>query len=210
MLMNYYDSLFQALGPSRWWPGKTPFEVCVGAVLTQNTNWSNVQKAIQNLSDQELLHPEKMAALDEEHLAELIRPSGYFKVKARRLKNFLEFMRRECSYDLSALAHMDMEKLRDKLLGVKGIGPETADSILLYALNQPSFVVDAYTRRILNRHFLVQEDIEYHELRDFFMDRLPVDVALYNEYHALLVRTGKEWCRKTTPLCTHCPLGKYL
>ncbi len=207
--MHFYDTLLASLGPSRWWPGETPFEICVGAVLTQNTNWSNVQKAINNLTQQDLLDPEKMASLDEKVLAELIRPSGYFRIKARRLKNLLEFLRRECAYDLSALSGQDMHHLRNKLLQVKGIGPETADSILLYALEKPSFVVDAYTSRILNRHFLVHEDIDYHELRDFFMDRLPQDVAMYNQYHALLVRTGKEWCRKKNPLCDRCPLGSY-
>jgi len=208
--MHFYDALRAFLGPSNWWPGDTPFEICVGAVLTQNTNWSNVQKAIGNLKTRDLLYPEKMASLDDELLAELIRPSGYFRIKARRLKNLLDFLRLECAYDLSALCYMDLHHLRDKLLQVKGIGPETADSILLYALEKPSFVVDAYTRRILNRHFLVHEDIDYHELRDFFMDRLPEDVAMYNEYHALLVRTGKEWCRKHNPRCDECPLGKYL
>ncbi len=207
--MHFYDTLRVSLGPSRWWPGETPFEICVGAVLTQNTNWSNVQKAINNLKSRDLLHPEKMASLDEKILAELIRPSGYFRIKARRLKNLLEFLRLECTYDLSALSGQDLHHLRGKLLQVKGIGPETADSILLYALEKPSFVVDAYTSRILNRHFLVHEDIDYHELRDFFMDRLPEDVAMYNEYHALLVRTGKEWCRKKNPLCDRCPLGSY-
>ena len=210
LLMHFYDTLRFSLGPSRWWPGESPFEICVGAVLTQNTNWSNVQKAINNLKNRDLLHPEKMASVDEKTLAELIRPSGYFRIKARRLKNLLEFLRLECAYDLSCLSGRDLHQLRDKLLQVKGIGPETADSILLYALEKPSFVVDTYTRRILNRHFLVHEDIDYHELRDFFMDRLPEDVAMYNEYHALLVRTGKEWCRKNNPRCDGCPLGSYL
>ncbi|WP_291319857.1 endonuclease III domain-containing protein [Desulfonatronospira sp.] len=208
--MHFYETLLASLGPSRWWPGETPFEVCVGAVLTQNTNWSNVQKAIDNLKSRDLLYPEKMASLEEQVLAELIRPSGYFRIKARRLKNLLELLRLECAYDLSVLGLRDMQQLRSKLLQVKGIGPETADSILLYALEKPSFVVDTYTRRILNRHFLVHEDIDYHELRDFFMDRLPLDVAIYNEYHALLVRTGKEWCRKNNPRCDECPLGSYL
>jgi len=210
LLMHFYETLLASLGPSRWWPGETPFEVCVGAVLTQNTNWSNVQKAIDNLKSRDLLYPEKMASLEEQVLAELIRPSGYFRIKARRLKNLLELLRLECAYDLSVLGLRDMQQLRSKLLQVKGIGPETADSILLYALEKPSFVVDTYTRRILNRHFLVHEDIDYHELRDFFMDRLPLDVAIYNEYHALLVRTGKEWCRKNNPRCDECPLGSYL
>ncbi len=210
LLMHFYEPLLASLGPSQWWPGETPFEICVGAVLTQNTNWSNVQKAINNLKSRDLLHPEKMASLDDELLAELIRPSGYFRIKARRLKNLLEFLRLECAYHLPDLSSQDLQQLRDKLLQVKGIGPETADSILLYALEKPSFVVDAYTSRILNRHLLVHEDIDYHELRDFFMDRLPRDVALYNEYHALLVRTGKKWCNKNNPRCDGCPLGSYL
>ncbi len=201
-----YKILADSLGPSHWWPGETPFEVAVGAILTQNTNWSNVQKAIHRLREQDLLQPEKMWSISEEELSQLIKPAGYFRLKSRRLKNFLSFLHAECDFYLQELGNMDMDALRPKLLEIKGIGPETADSILLYALGKPSFVVDAYTKRILNRHFLVHEDIDYHELRDFFMDRLPADASLFNEYHALLVRTGNSWCRKKNPVCNECPL----
>lgn len=206
LLWRMYKILADSLGPSHWWPGETPFEVAVGAILTQNTNWSNVQKAIHRLREQDLLQPEKMWSISEEELSQLIKPAGYFRLKSRRLKNFLSFLHAECDFYLQELGNMDMDALRPKLLEIKGIGPETADSILLYALGKPSFVVDAYTKRILNRHFLVHEDIDYHELRDFFMDRLPADASLFNEYHALLVRTGNSWCRKKNPVCNECPL----
>jgi len=209
LLLNWFETLSSALGPSHWWPGITPFEVAVGAILTQNTNWSNVQKAVLRLRENGVLHPEKMSALSEDELARLIRPAGYFRIKAGRLKNFLWFLRMECNYNFKTLQKMELEVLRSRLLQVKGIGPETADSILLYALKKPSFVVDAYTKRILNRHFLVPEDIDYHELRSLFMDNLPEDVHLFNEYHALLVRTAKTWCLKKKPLCAGCPLQIY-
>ncbi len=210
LLLNFFYTMSSKLGPSNWWPGETPFEVAVGAILTQNTNWQNVQKAILNLKKNDLLDPKKMFFLSPDELAGLIRPAGYFRIKAKRLKNFLYFLNNECGFNFSVLKKKEIDELRVKLLSINGIGPETADSILLYALNKPSFVVDAYTRRIFNRHNLVHEDIEYHELREFFMDRLPEDVHLYNEYHALAVRVGKQWCRKKAPLCQECPLNIYL
>ncbi len=210
LLLNMYGSMLKALGPSSWWPGETPFEVAVGAILTQNTNWQNVEKAIANLRRAKVLAPQKLYRLSEESLAELIRPAGFFRLKAGRLKHFLEFLKDECGFELSALASQDLETLRPKLLDVKGIGPETADSILLYALNMPSFVVDAYTGRVLSRHALIPEDAPYEEIRSFFMDVLNPDTNLYNEYHALLVRVGKNWCKKKKPLCGPCPLNAYL
>lgn len=209
-LMNFYSAMIERLGPSHWWPGESPFEVVVGAILTQNTNWANVEKAIWNLKLNDLLTPEKLHALPMNELADLIRPAGYFRIKAQRLKHFLSFLRTECRFRLEDLQKMELTRLREKLLEIKGIGPETADSILLYALGRPSFVVDGYTRRILNRHMLVPDDIPYDELRDFFMDVLPVEPELYNEYHALLVRVGKTWCRKSNPLCPQCPLHPFL
>jgi endonuclease-3 related protein len=210
LLLNMYDAMMGELGPGHWWPGETPFEVAVGAILTQNTNWTNVEKAIANLKRAGLLQAEALHGLPEEELAELIRPAGFFRLKASRLKAFLAFLRRERAFDISALASQDPDALRAKLLAVKGIGPETADSILLYALGLPSFVVDAYTLRLMNRHGLVPEDIGYEELRAFFMDVLPPDPVLFNEYHALIVRTGKGWCRKKAGLCAACPLAEHL
>ncbi len=210
ILLSYFTTLSAQLGPSNWWPAETPFEVALGAILTQNTNWNNVHKAIHNLKEKDLLDPRKMLFLSEEELAQIIKPAGYFRIKARRLKNFLHFLNNECGLNFDALKNREVDELRTKLLDINGIGPETADSIILYALNKPSFVVDAYTRRIFNRHSLVHEDIDYHELRDLFMSCLPEDQDLYNEYHALLVRTGKKWCKKKAGQCRQCPLNIYL
>ena len=210
ILLNIFSTLSSALGPSHWWPGETPFEVAIGAILTQNTNWQNVEKAIFNLKQENLLKPEKLYSLPEQQLAQLIRPAGYYRIKAKRLKNFLNFLYYECDLNFDLLKKQKLQELRPKLLQVNGIGPETADSILLYALNKPTFVVDAYTRRMFNRHGLVVEDITYEELRSFFMDVLPPDVQLYNEFHALIVRTAKKWCLKKKPLCSDCPLAHFL
>lgn len=210
LLLGYYQTMLAALGPSRWWPGQTPFEIALGAILTQNTAWSNVEKALHNLRARNLISASALSALSEEELAELIRPSGFFRIKARRVGHFLDFLRASCDLDMWALRSRDMDGLRQELLAVQGIGPETADSILLYALGMPSFVVDAYTRRILSRHGLVSEHIGYGELRAFFMDALPADARLFNEFHALIVRTGKEWCAKRGGLCPSCPLSVLL
>ncbi|MCK9241152.1 endonuclease III domain-containing protein [Desulfocurvus sp.] len=210
LLLAMHDAMLAALGPSRWWPGDTPFEVAVGAVLTQNTNWKNVEKAIANLRAAGALEARAMDALPAARLAELVRPSGSFNVKAARLKNLLALLRDEADYDIRALSGRGLDALRPLLLGVRGVGPETADSILLYALDEPTFVVDAYTRRILGRHALLPEDAHYDEVREFFMDALPRDAALFNEYHALLVRVAKDFCRKARPLCDGCPLEPFL
>ncbi len=162
------------------------------------------------LRERDLLDARALRALPETELAELIRPSGSFRVKARRVRNFLEFLDEACGLDLERLANWDTAVLRQALLGVSGVGPETADSILLYALGRPTFVVDAYTKRILNRHLLVPEDIGYAELRAFFMDALPSDPCLFNEFHALIVRTGKAWCAKKAGKCAACPLAVFL
>jgi endonuclease-3 related protein len=209
-LLQMYEAMYNALGPSCWWPGQSPLEVCLGAILTQNTNWANVEKALQNLKDKDLLHVEKLLQLPLEELAELIRPAGYFRIKAARLQNFLHFLRQEVELDLQALAGQELQELRAKILAVRGVGPETADSILLYALHKPVFVVDAYTHRICSRHGLVPEEVGYSELQAYFMDALPRQVKLYNEYHALLVRTGKSWCKKKQPKCGECPLQPFL
>ncbi|MFO8031664.1 MAG: endonuclease III domain-containing protein [Desulfohalobiaceae bacterium] len=209
-LLQMYEAMYDTLGPSSWWPGHSALEVCLGAILTQNTNWANVEKALENLKKKELLHADRLLQLSQEELAELIRPAGYFRIKAARVQNFLQFLRQEVDLDVLALAREDLQVLRPKILTINGIGPETADSILLYALHQPVFVVDAYTQRILSRHALIPEEVSYQELQDFFMDALPRDVGLYNEFHALLVRTGKNWCKKKQAKCGECPLQSFL
>ncbi len=210
LLLNFYQSMLESLGPSYWWPGESDFEIMVGAVLTQNTNWQNVERAITNIKRVERMSAESMYDLSEEQLAELIRPAGYFRLKAKRLRNLLSFLKKESGFELEALKTQDPEILRNKLLAVKGVGPETADSILLYSLQLPTFVVDAYTHRILNRHGLVPEDGTYEEMREMFMGALPQDVRLYNEFHALLVRTAKNWCKKKQGNCEECPLERFL
>lgn len=210
LLYAMYDAMLEALGPSHWWPGETPFEVAVGAILTQNTNWGNAARAIANLRAAGALTPAALAALPDSRLAELIRPAGYFRLKAARLKNFLRFLRDEAGLSMAALDGKNLVSLRPKLLEVKGVGPETADSILLYALGLPSFVADAYTRRILSRHGMLPDDAGYDEMRDLFLGALDSDSALFNEYHALLVRVGKDFCRPKAPRCAACPLAPFL
>jgi endonuclease-3 related protein len=199
-----YDLLFRRYGEQHWWPGETPFEVAVGAILTQNTNWRNVERAIRNLKAGGLLTPRALHALSLEELQGHIRPAGYFRVKAKRLKHFLSLLVERYGGDLSRLFDLPPEELRWTLLSIHGIGPETADSILLYAAGLPSFVIDAYTRRIFSRLGVVETD-EYEELRALFEASLPREVPLYNEYHALIVRLGKEVCKKR-PRCGVCPL----
>ena len=197
--------LFDHFGPQHWWPGETPFEIMLGAVLTQNTSWRNVSMVIEALRQDGLLSFEALEALPLEVLAEKIRPSGYYNQKAKRLKGLFAAIR-EDSGSLEDFFNQDTHTLREKLLGVKGIGPETADSITLYAAGKPVFVVDAYTYRILLRHDLIGEDAGYEDIQELFLGKLPAEVQLFNEYHALLVRLGKEYCKKSNPLCDTCPL----
>lgn len=208
LLLTYYQTMLEHLGNSHWWPGDSPFEIAVGAVLTQNTNWNNVEKAIVQLKARDMLSPSAMMKATDADLAACIRPAGFYNVKVKRLRALLEWMAATCGSDLERLQAAPLEELRPSLLAVKGVGPETADAILLYALKLPTFVVDTYTRRIFCRHGLVPEDIGYEELREFFMDVLPEDITLYNEYHALIVRVGKEWCRPK-PRCQTCPLQDF-
>jgi len=210
MLSEVYERLQRAFGPQHWWPGESPFEVIVGAVLVQNTAWRNVERAIENLRDAGLMEPARLYAASENDIAELIRPAGYFQVKARRLRNLLRLIVEEYDGSLSAMFRADLSTLRERLLGVSGIGPETADAILLYAGGLPTFVVDTYTHRVLARHGWIDYEADYHQIKDYFEAALPTDAALYNEYHALLVRLGKDFCRKTGPKCDACPLADLL
>lgn len=207
LLIEAYNHLHKAFGPQHWWPGGTPFEVIVGTILTQNTNWKNVEKAIANLKRGGLLNAKRLLDLPPATLARLIQPAGYFRVKAKRLRNFLNFFCNGYGGKISSLEKGELPELREKLLSVNGIGPETADSILLYALGKPIFVIDAYTKRILSRHYLVPEDTTYDEMQELFMDNLPHKAKLYNEYHALLVKCGKDFCRTKKPRCKECPLN---
>lgn len=209
-LLAYYQAMLDALGPSGWWPAKTRFEIMLGAVLTQNTSWVGVQKALDNLEAKGVLSPEALWNLPEDTLAEYIRSARFFKLKARRVRNLLAYLKQACDFDLEVLAQRDTATLREELLGVQGIGPETADSILLYTLGHPSFMVDAYTKRILCRHGLIPEDAQYDEIREYFMDVLEPETAFYNEFHALLVRVGQHYCKPKNPLCAVCPLGSFL
>jgi endonuclease-3 related protein len=204
-LLDLYARLYKAFGPRHWWPADSGFEVAVGAILTQNTAWRNVTKAIANLKARRLLSPRGLYDVPDRDLAKAIRPSGYYNVKARRLKHFVHFLLEESDGDFDQLFTKDFDALREKLLSVNGIGPETADSILLYAGNKPTFVVDAYTRRILFRHNCTPEEIPYDELRNFFMDCLEPDTTMFNEYHALLVHLGHTFCVRKDPKCTECP-----
>lgn len=209
-LPAYYNALFRAYGPQHWWPGRTRFEVIVGAILTQNTSWTNVERAIAALRSEKLLSPTAMEQASVARLETLIRSSGYFRQKARKLKAFAQFLRTNHEGSLDKLFARPTGELRDQLLGIHGVGPETADSILLYAGKHPVFVVDAYTRRILERHGLIHARASYGEIRELFERRLPRSVAVYNEYHALIVHTGKHFCLKRAPDCEHCALRPYL
>lgn len=202
-----YDALLAAFGPQHWWPGDTPFEVMVGAVLTQNTAWGNVEKAIARLKQADVLSGHALMSLAPPELAELIRPAGYFNVKARRLQSLCAFLDDEGVLDnpVRLAAQAPLPELRRRLLAVNGVGEETADSILLYALDLPSFVVDAYTRRIFTRLGLIVGDEPYAGIQAAFIAALPLDRALYNEYHALIVHLGKHHCRPR-PRCAGCPL----
>jgi len=205
-LLDIYRHLFTEYGPQHWWPAQEPFEVIVGAILTQSTAWTNVEKAIVNLKSAGKLSPQSLRNLPERELAHLIHPCGYYNVKARRLKAFSEWFGEKYDDKLETMFSHDTGPLRRELLGIYGIGEETADSILLYAGVKPVFVIDAYTRRIIDRLGLTPPDRSYAGCQALFSLNLPPDAALFNEYHALLVRHGKEVCRKR-PLCRDCFLN---
>ncbi|MGA9883558.1 MAG: hypothetical protein WBQ34_07560 [Candidatus Acidiferrales bacterium] len=208
-LDDYYNALFTHFGPQHWWPSKTPFEVIVGAILTQNTSWANVEKAIANLRGARLLSPAAIEDVSLARLQRLVRPSGYFRQKARKLKAFCEFLRAQYRGSLKKMFATPTVLLREKLLTVFGIGPETADSILLYAGGHAVFVVDAYAKRLLARHGWADERAKYEDVRWIFEQQFPGDARRFNEFHALIVNTGKQFCRRGEPLCSACPLGRY-
>jgi endonuclease-3 related protein len=206
-LLQIYNMLNGHFGNLQWWPGESPFEVIVGAILTQNTTWRNVETAIANLKSKNLLDPKRLFKTRDDILASLIRPSGYYRVKTKRLKAFLTFLNDGYQDSLDRLFAEELWILREKLLTVRGIGEETADSILLYAGQKPIFVVDAYTRRILQRHDFISSETPYADIQSLFMTNLPLSVPLFNQYHALLVNTGKQFCTKKYSRCTECPLS---
>ncbi len=207
-LTRIYLRLHRRYGPQMWWPADTPFEMITGAFLTQNSAWTNVEKALANLKSLKILSVAGIRKTPLKKLAAAIRPSGYFNQKAARLKDFVAHLDARHGGSLAKLLKQPAGALREELLSIRGIGPETADSIVLYAAHKPSFVVDAYTRRIFGRLGLVENAHNYDQIRDFFQKYLKKDVPTYNEYHALIVRHAKEFCHKNTPACGECCLGR--
>ena len=202
-------------GHLQWWPADSPFEICVGAILTQNTSWKNVERAIANLKEAKALAPRKIYALSHEELAALIRPSGYFNLKARRLRNFVTVLVEQHRANLQQFINADTATVRQRLLAINGIGPETADSMLLFAGDHASFVIDAYTKRIFSRHAWCEDSADYHELQTLCMDLLSQKrgaqrLAYWQDYHAQLVATGHRYCKPRNPDCEACPLQPLL
>jgi endonuclease-3 related protein len=208
-LLQAFQYLLDRYGPQGWWPGESDLEVVVGAILTQNTNWKNVEQALRQLCDAGVMRLPALHDLPLEELAELIRPAGYYRIKAQRLRNLTDLVMRDHQGDLAELLSLELTQLREKLLSVRGIGPETADSIILYAAHIPVFVVDTYTARVMKRHAWIEPEADYAGLQECFHDALPQEADLFNEYHALLVRVGKEHCR-SQPQCHGCPLESLL
>lgn len=203
--MWVYRRLYRHYGDLHWWPGDSPLEVSVGAILTQNTAWTNVERAITRLKEARSLSVSALSHHSQRRLARLIKAAGYFNVKARRLKNFISFLQDRYGGSLKKMFNQETHHLRAELLSVNGTGPETADSILLYAGGKPVFVIDAYTKRILSRHGVLSYEKSYDEFQRLFIKHLAPDVSLYNQYHAMLVNIGKDFCR-SRPLCDSCPL----
>ena len=209
LLTDIYRTLREAFGYQDWWPAQTAFEVMVGAVLTQRTNWSNVEKALSALKAAGLMEPGALAEADLERLQSLIRPAGYYRQKSRNLLRLVQWFVARSGGDIASLERVRTDELRAELLSLRGIGPETADSILLYGLGRPTFVVDAYTKRAVVRHSLLDAECTYEELKELFEGHLPRDVELYQDFHAQLVQLGKRYCRPR-PLCSMCPLHPLL
>jgi endonuclease-3 related protein len=207
VLLQIYERLFERFGPQHWWPADGPFEVIVGAILTQCVSWNNVATAIGNLRRAGLMDPRRLMEADEGTIASLVRPAGYYRQKAKKIRAFLSYLWGRHGGDLASMFATPPDELRSELLAVWGLGPETVDSIMLYAGGIASFVVDAYTSRIMSRIGVVPAGTPYDRVRRMFMDGLPRDAALFNEYHALLVTLGKRACLKTRPRCGECPLS---
>lgn len=207
-LLKIYNLLYKKYGPRHWWPGDTKLEIIIGAILTQNTAWGNVEKAIANLKKARLLTVKKISGVSRRRLAELIRPAGYYNIKTGRIKNFLDFLNRKYRGSIERMFRTKSRTLRGELLGINGIGYETADSILLYAGSKPVFVVDAYTKRIFSRHGYIRKEAGYEEVQDFFSRNLPRNEKLFNEYHALIVEAGKNLCKTKKPSCSMCPIRR--
>lgn len=208
-LMRWYRILRNHFGFLNWWPGETKLEICIGAILTQSTAWKNVEKAIDNLKKEGLLDVLALHRVEEKTLAQLIRSALYYNQKAKKIKIFIEYFLEQYNGSFEKMAQKEAGALREELLSLWGIGPETADSIILYALEKPVFVIDAYTRRVLLRHGYENADkVSYDELQEYFEKNLPKDVELYKDFHAQFVELGKNYCRKK-PLCSGCPLNRF-
>ena len=201
-----YRRLFRAFGPQHWWPAESPFEMMAGAILAQATNWHNVEAAMERLQRLGGLSPRRLVAMPRRRLEQAIRPAGYFRQKAQRLAHFTRWYLTRSRGQPRRLFRTPWPALRRELVSLRGIGPETADSMLLYAGQQPVFVVDAYTRRVFARHRLSDDDATYDELQQLVMQEFPASAAVYNEYHALLVAVGKRFCHRRRPACERCPL----
>jgi endonuclease-3 related protein len=208
-LLKIFDMLLKSFGKRNWWPGETELEIIIGAVLTQNTSWKNVEKAIDNLKYYNALDLQTLFKMDREMLALIIKPSGFYNIKSSRLKNIINVIYNDYSSNILNLKELDMFDARKRLLKINGIGKETADSIILYALNKPIFVIDVYTRRFLKNHRLYKEEGDYDTIQRFFMKNLPNDTYLFNEFHALIVYLCQNFCKKV-PLCSKCPLKQDL
>lgn len=205
-----YQKLFNFYGPLNWWPGKNKLEIMLGAILTQNTSWKNVTKTIKNMEEKGLIDIEALFNIEVDLLGEIIRSSGYYNIKARRLKSFINFLCQNYNGSIEEMFSVDWKNLREELLRLNGIGPETADSILLYAGEKPVFVVDTYTRRIFHRHNCISFRESYEKIQHFFMAQLPPNHLVYNEFHAQIVMVGKDFCKKNNPNCKDCPLNSFL
>ncbi|MBW9222179.1 endonuclease III domain-containing protein [Methanothermococcus sp. SCGC AD-155-C09] len=207
--MNIYHKLLSHFGPQNWWPAESPYEIIVGAILTQNTSWKNVEKAINSLKSRDLLDERKILDLQKEgKLKNLIKPAGFYNIKSERLRNITEYILKNYgSTENMAGSDKDLYALRRELLSIKGIGKETADTILLYCLNRPIFVIDGYTKRIFSRYGIINNNLKYDEIRMIFESNIPKDSSIYKEYHALIVQLGKTHCKKRNPNCEGCPLS---
>jgi len=208
-LLSIFNTLLHSFGKRHWWPGETTLEIIIGAVLTQNTSWKNVEKAIKNLKRHDALNIDRLHRMDKTELARIILPSGFYNIKSDRLKNIIDVIYNDYDSNISKLYSVNVWHTRDKLLAIKGIGKETADSIILYALNKPIFVIDAYTKRFLQNHRLYNGESDYDSLQQFFMKNLPEDTYLFNEFHALIVYLCQNFCKKI-PVCEECPLKEDL